>query len=131
MIYLLVQSKVIVSSALLLPSLLSVTVIMPSWTDYVGFGIGLFVALHLIAFIRPHGWVSRRLHPSFPADPHPEERKILFRQMLALEELVKLEKARQLQPNPLEDVELVTTVRRSPRRIRANSSIDGLRGPAL
>jgi hypothetical protein len=42
---------------------------MPSWTNYAGFGLGLFIVLHLIAFIRPHGWVSRRLHPSFPADP--------------------------------------------------------------
>jgi hypothetical protein len=128
---LLVQTKVIVSSALLLSSLLSITVIMPSWTDYVGFGIGLFVVLHLIAFIRPHGWVSRRLHPSFPADPDTAERGILLRQTLVLEELVKLERARQLQPDPLGDVELVTTVRRSLRRTRANSSIDGLRGPAL
>jgi hypothetical protein len=46
--------------------------IMPSWTDYVGFGLGLLGflgVLHLIAFIRPHGWVSRRLHPSFAANP--------------------------------------------------------------
>jgi hypothetical protein len=35
---------------------------------------------------------------------------------LLLEELVKLEKARQRQPGPLGDLELVTTVRRSPRR---------------
>jgi hypothetical protein len=42
---------------------------MPSWTDYADFGSGLFIVLHLIAFIRPHWWVSRRLHPSFPADP--------------------------------------------------------------
>jgi len=127
----LVQTKAIVSSALLLSSLLSVTVTMPSWIDYAGFGIGLFVILHLIAFIRPHGWVSRRLHPSFPAYPNTAEREILLRQTLALEELVKFEKARQLQPDPLGDVELVTTVRRSPRRTRANSSIDRLRGPAL
>lgn len=75
--------------------------------------------------------MSRRLHPSFPGDPGDAERVILLRQAFALEELVKIEKARQLQPDPLGDVELVTTVRRSPRQTRANSSIDGLRGPAM
>jgi hypothetical protein len=114
--YLLVQTKVIVSSALLLSSLLSVTVIMPSLTDCAGFGIGLFVVLHLIAFIRPHGWVSRRLHPSFTARFDIADRNLLLRQTLVLEELVELERVRQRQPDPLGDLELVTTVRRSPRR---------------
>jgi hypothetical protein len=131
--YLLVQTKVIVSSALSLSlsSLLSVIAIMPSWTDFAGFAIGLFVVLHLIAFIRPHGWVSRRLHPSFPTVLGDEERKLLKLQIYRLEEIIRLERAQQGQPDPLGDLELVTTVRRSPRLTRANSSIDGLRGPAL
>ena len=129
MTYLLVQTEVIVLSALLLSSLLSITVIMPSWTDYVGFGLGLLAVLHLIAFVWPHGRVSRRLHPTFPADI--AERNLHLRQITTLEKLIELEKARQRQPDPLGDLELVTTVRRSPRRTRANSSIDGLRGPAL
>ncbi|PMD26264.1 hypothetical protein NA56DRAFT_744445 [Hyaloscypha hepaticicola] len=64
---------------------------MPSWTDYASFSIGLFVVLHLIAFIRPHGWVSRRLHPSFPANPDIAERNLLVPKTLALEELLKLQ----------------------------------------
>ena len=111
---------------------------MPSWTDYAGFGLGIFAVLlavvqvlHLIAFIRPHGWVSRRLHPSFPAVADVAQRDYLRRQTLALEKLVQLEQARQRQSDPLGDLELVTTIRRSPRRTQANSSIDGLRGPDL
>jgi len=129
--YLLVQTKVIVSSALSLSSLLSVIAIMPSWTDFAGFAIGLFVVLHLIAFIRPHGWVSRRLHPSFPIVLGDEERELLNQHIFRLQDIIRLQRARQLQPDPLGDVELVTTVRRSPRLTRANSSIDGLRVPAL
>jgi hypothetical protein len=34
-------------------------------------------------------------------------------------------------PLPLGDLELVTTIRRNPRRTRANSSIDELRGPLV
>jgi hypothetical protein len=106
---------------------------MPTWIDYAGFAIGLFVVLHLIAFIRPHGWVSRRLHPSFPADPDPVEREMqtLLRLTSMLENRVKLERDRQQHPHPIGDVELLTTVRRRPRQTQANSSIDGLRGPAL
>ena len=110
---------------------------MPSWTDYVGFGLGLLGllgllgVLHLIAFIRPHGWVSRRLHPSFAANPETLGINYQHRQTVALEALVelvegleiKLEQAGQRQPDPLGDPELVTTVRPSPHRTRANSSI--------
>jgi hypothetical protein len=95
---------------------------MPSWTDYVGFGLGLLGllgVLHLIAFIRPQGWVSRRLHPSFAANP---ETNYALRQTVALEALVervkslevKLEQAGQRQPDSLGNLELVTTVRRQP-----------------
>jgi hypothetical protein len=105
---------------------------MPSWTEYVAFGLGLFVVLHFIAFIWPQGWVSRRLHPPAPPPaPDPAIKELLNRQLTALEKLVELESRRQSRPDPLGDVELVTTVRRSARRTRANSSIDGLRGPAL
>jgi hypothetical protein len=75
--------------------------------------------------------VSRRLHPSFPVEPSPVVRNHLVRQTALLGELLQLERARRPQPDPFGDVELVTTVRRSPRLTRANSSIDGRRGPAL
>jgi hypothetical protein len=77
-------------SAPLLSSLLPVTAIMPSWTDYVGFGPGLLGVLHLTAFIRPHGWVSRRLRPSFAAEPERPGTNYQLRQTVALEKLVEL-----------------------------------------
>ncbi|KAH8765754.1 hypothetical protein BGZ57DRAFT_989739 [Hyaloscypha finlandica] len=83
---------------------------MPSWTDFAGFAIGLFVVLHLIAFIRPHGWVSRRLHPSFPIVLGDEERELLNQHIFRLQDIIRLQRARQLQPDPLGDVELVTTM---------------------
>lgn len=104
---------------------------MPTWIEYVAFGLGLYVGLQLIAVIWPHGWVSERLNPS-STTALPEVQMALLRQILnALERSNQLEEGRQQQPNPLGDVELITTVRRNPRRTRANYTIDGSGGPTL
>ena len=61
---------------------------MPSWIDYAGFDVGLRVVLHQIAFIRPHGWASRRLYSSFHIDPGDLEYHLSIRRTLASEGIV-------------------------------------------
>ena len=104
---------------------------MPSWNEIVSFAFGLSILLHAWAFIWPNGKISERLHPSFPDTKVENLLRLQRAQIRLLNELVELERAKQRQPDPLQDLELVATVRRSPRRTQANPSLDGLRGPAL
>jgi hypothetical protein len=100
---------------------------MSLWIDIACFCIVVLGApltiLHLWAFIWPDGKISKRLHPSpLPPSPPPpssitdNDREFLTE--LASEEANRIiqELRPPPQPDPLEDLELVTTVRRSPRR---------------
>jgi hypothetical protein len=94
---------------------------MPFWTDIAGFCLAALVAiltfLHIWAFCWPHGEISKRLHPSFP----DKAKKAFFADQLeALQVLIN--QGQRPQPDPVVDVELVTTVRRSPRRTQTNAS---------
>ena len=94
---------------------------MPSWTEIAEFCLAVYFAafttLHFWALFRPGGEVSRYHHTSFPDG---KEKALLRLQPKALEDLV--EQGKQPQPDPLVDLELVTTVRRNPRRTRTNTS---------
>lgn len=123
---------------------------MPSWTDFtsscyqtLGFFIGLSVLLHLIAFKRPEGQVSKRLHPVF-LDPQHEQVLKQQDQVIKNQEtpiarlntritlLETLAGQRDGQARSLGDLELVTRVVRRSRRTAANSSFaDGRGWPAL
>ena len=90
---------------------------MPSWTYLAGFCFAAFVVpltlLHLWAFVFPHGNISERLHPPSIG---LEERRRRLREVQALEQIaMQAQRVPPGQPNPFEDVELVTTVRRRPR----------------
>jgi hypothetical protein len=76
----------------------------------------LLTILHLWAFIWPDGKISKRLHPSPPPSFTDEDREFLTK--LASGEVNRIIRELRLppQPDPIEDLELVTTVRRSPRR---------------
>jgi len=94
---------------------------MPSWTEIAEFCLvvyfAAFTTLHFWALFWPGGEVSRCHHTSFPDG---KEKALLRLQLKALEDLV--EQGKQPQPDPLVDLELVTTVRRNPRRTRTNTS---------
>jgi hypothetical protein len=102
---------------------------MPSWTDVAGFCFAVLVAplilLHLWAFMNPDGNISKRLHPSHTDQ---NEMRYLRRQFVSQEEL-RRGSQRAPQCHPFEDVELVTTVRRGPRRRRADNTIGGPQEP--
>jgi hypothetical protein len=93
---------------------------MSFWIDLIGFIFATLVApltiLHLWAFIWPEGKISKRLHPPHPLlPPLPNINDI--QQVVQGEVNRLLEGLRPSpQPDPLEDLQLVTTVRRSPRR---------------
>ena len=75
--------------------------------------------------------VSTLLLPS-PFSINPWELKLLEQRVAALETLVlQGQWPPPIQPDPFEDLELVTTVRRSPRRRQADDTIDRLLGSSL
>ena len=104
---------------------------MTFWTDVAGFCFTALVVpltlLHLWAFIYPKGKIGERLHP--PSIDRKEKIRML-RQTLAMEQIaLQGQRVPPGQLNPFEGVELVTTVRRSPRRRRADNTIGGPREP--
>jgi hypothetical protein len=104
---------------------------MPFWTDVAGFCFAALVAplilLHLWAFINPDGKISKRLHPP---NTSPEEMTTIHQHIRALERIaLQGPPVPPAQPDPFEDVELVTTVRR--RRRRADNTIGGPQEPGL
>jgi hypothetical protein len=106
---------------------------MPSWTEVAGFCFAALVVpvilLHLWALIYPNGKIGERLHPP---SIDSEERGFILRRIWSLEEIaLQGQRVPPCQLNPFEDAELVTTVRRSPRRRRANNAIDGPQEPGL
>jgi hypothetical protein len=102
---------------------------MTFWTDVACFCFAALVIpltlLSLWAFIHPHGKISERLHPSSLGD-----RVLVTRQIQLLELLVAQgESVPEERLDPFGDVELITTVRRSPRRRRADNIIGGPQEP--
>lgn len=86
---------------------------MSFWIDLVSFifatPVALLAILHLWAFIWPRGKISERLHPHPPYPPSINDIRGEINRLL--------EGLRPPpQPDPLEDPQLVTTVRRRPRR---------------
>jgi hypothetical protein len=101
-----------------------------SWAEIAGFCLAALVStqtfLLLLAFAFPNGEISKRIHPP----PDPDIMALLVRRVDAMQLLLlQGQHAPPVQPHPLEDVELVTTMRSSPRRRRADNIVDGLRGP--
>jgi hypothetical protein len=91
---------------------------MALWTDVAGFCFAaltvLYTLLQFWAFFYPRGKISEHLHPP---SIDPEEKILILRRIYALEQIMlQGQRVPPGQPNPFEDVELVTTVRRSPRR---------------
>jgi hypothetical protein len=91
---------------------------MPSWTDIAGFcfaALGVVLSsLYLWAVIFPKGMISERLHPP---SIDPEEARLLRSILVAVEYIAQHgQNVPRGQPNPFEDIELVTTARHSPRR---------------
>jgi hypothetical protein len=94
---------------------------MSFWTDLVNFVFATLVALltvlHLWAFIWPDGEISKRLHPLPPPSPPPLPNINQIREAVRTEVDRLLEGLRPPpQPDALRGLQLVTTVRRSPRR---------------
>ncbi len=106
---------------------------MPFWTDVAGFCFATIVTplllLHLWAFIYPNGKVSKRLHSPSDSRYRAEDREFILYRFRRLEGQILQGQRVPPQPDPFEDVELVTTMRRSPRRRLANNAIDGPQEP--
>ena len=96
---------------------------MTSWPDIVSFafillGIPLLL-IQLWAFTWPNGEVSKRLHPSPPSpSPFTEEEREDIKTFVRGEVNRTIQQLRlhpPVQPASLQGMQLVTTVRRSPR----------------